>query len=416
VTTIHNSHGTSIRPSIPTEGLLDLPHLAAVEDPVETMVREALQGLLSQLKVTPSYMPLNVQALHHETFSVAPPASGFTITVPNPLPSPAPPITLQATPDVEWALLNSTGQQVNPGNGFTASPSTLDTLAIQLLFFPQIVKDRAGVADSSSFTLQASIRLTAAHPVTGEPVTEPKDGRFRLPAVPVRVPAALRIPPILALFRHKSFTALQGTKKGFAIVFAPPQSGIREIQDLTVDGKLGDLLCEVGVLRSAIESLPVAEQSLLSGFAGNLEGFLDGLSSLVTNLAAFDPLPDAASAKPPLALQLHDHDENLNTETLIPGFFKDIERENEVSSLIFIGFEESVRLYNRRKFKTGQGILRVKTGAQMCAVIDRLDRATPRATIGDASISTPEPANFALRADTFENALASFHFGDDPPN
>lgn len=382
------------------------------EENIQQATIEALQTLLQTLSIAPSGQT-EVPTLQKRLFQVTAPRPGFNITIPNPL-SLGDPFTLTVTPDVRWEALNEEGEALSSGDGFVADPPSLDALGEQMLFFPQLVKDEAAAPDSVAFTLRASVRLTVTHPITGEEITVPKNGRAALPPVTVSVPVALRIPSILAFFRHKSFATQSGDKQGFALVFVPPGSSISAVEDLADDGALGTLVEEVGALRTAIEALPVSEQSLLATLAGNLEGFLDGLHSLVSNLARFGP----ASAAP-IALRLEGSNDNLNVKELSPSPLNDIEGDNEINSLIFIGLGETVRLYNRREFRDGQGILQIETGAQMCAVIVRLDRATPTATIGDSTITTPEPANFSdlqvSSPNTFDNTILSFHFGKNPP-
>jgi hypothetical protein len=401
-----------------TARLINPSEQAALSSPADEIIRHAieqgLQTLLQTLRTTPGSQA-EIPALQRQLIQIDAPRSGFNIAVPHPLPI-GDSFVLPVTPDVRWEVLNEDGEPLSPGDGFSVDPPSMDSLREQLLFFPQVVKDEPDAPLEVTFKVRASLSLTATHPATGEEITVPAEGYVLLPPVTITVPITLRIPSILAFFRHASFAPQAGNKQGFALVFVPPGSSVVSLEDLAGKGALGMLIQEVGALRTAIETLPVFEQSLLATLAGNLEGFIDGLSSLISSLARFGPPP-----APPIAIRLEKSNGNLNIGELVPGFLNDTssESENKIGSLIFIGLGETVRVYSGTKFHVGQAILQIETGAQMCAVIDCFDTEIPTANIGDSTITTPELANFSdlrvRRPDTFDNAIASFHLGKNTP-
>jgi hypothetical protein len=380
----------------PTAQAVPAPH--PTEETVREATIQALQTLLHILKIAPAGH-VEVPALQRRLFQVTAPRSGFTITVPNPR-ALSEPVTLTATPDVQWEVLNEQGNALAPDEGFMADPPALNALREQICFFPPIVKDEYNVPDSVAFTLRAAVRLTATDPTTGAAITVPPHGRADLPPLTVYVPVALRVPAILALFGHPNFAPQAGATPGGALVFVPPGSRIAAVADLADDGALGTLLDKVGALRAAIEGLPVAQQSRLATLAGDLEGFLDGLHALASNLARF-----GRPAAGPVTLRLAASSPNLQR---VPGLLNEAGGASAIRSLIVIGLAQTVRFYNTSQFRAGQSTLQIETGPQMCTVLAHLDRAQPSAAIGDPTITTPEPA-------TFDNTIASFHFGQHPP-
>jgi hypothetical protein len=394
---------------------LNVARAAPVSAPAGETIRQAikqeLQTLLQALCIIPSG-PLELLPLQHCDFQIISDRVEFKITLPSPLSS-GNQLSVPVTTDVRWEVLNEEGETIPPGNAFIIETSSTNTLRAQIVFFPRLVKDEAGAPHGVAFTLRASVSATAVHPTTGEEITMPVQSRVSLSPVTVTVPVALRIPSILAFFPRENLTPHAANKSSFALVFVPPDSRLERLEDLADGGVLATLMEKVGALRTAIEALPVAEQSRMAVLAGNLEGLLDGVAYLVGNLAR-----SGLSYISPDNVRLERSNGCQDIGELIHGRMSYMEGEYRIGSLVFVGLEETTVLYNRRQFHDDQSVVQIELGSGMCAVIDKLDGVTPTISAGDATITTIGPANFIdlrrRRPDTFGDAVAAFHFGEKP--
>lgn len=402
---IHNRTGSALK----------VAHAAPVSAPagetIQQTIEQELQALLQALCIIPAG-PLEVLPLQHCDFQVTSDRVEFKITLPSPLSS-GNHFSVPVTTDVQWEVLNEEGQTIPSGDVFIIETSSINTLGVQIVFFPRLVKDQAGTPHDVTFTLRASVSATAIHPTTGEEITMPAQSRVSLAPVTVTVPVALRIPSILAFFPQENLAPQAANKSSLALVFVPPDSRLERLEDLADGGVLATLMEKVGALRTAIEALPVAEQSRMAILAGNLEGLLDGLASLVGNLARF-----GLSYVSPDNVRLERSKGCQDIGELIHGRMSYLEGEYRLGSLVFVGLEETTVLCNRRQFHDDRSIVQIELGSCMCAVIDKLDGVTPTISAGDATITTLGPASFIdmrmERPDTFGDALASFHFGKNP--
>ncbi|HYP41181.1 MAG TPA: hypothetical protein VEX13_12555 [Chloroflexia bacterium] len=378
---------------------------------IQQTIEQELQTMLQALCIIPSG-PVEVLPLQHCDFQILSDRVEFEITLPSPLSS-GNHLSVPVTTDVQWEVLNEEGETILPGDAFTIETSSVNTLGVQIVFFPRLVKDEAGAPHGVAFTLRASVSATAIHPTTGEEITMPAQSRVSLSPVTVTVPVALRIPSILAFFPQENLSPQAANESSLALVFVPPDSRLERLEDLADGGVLATLMEKVGALRAAIEALPVAEQSLMATLAGNLEGLLDGLATLLGNLARFSPpyvSPDNVRLERSKGYQ--------DIGELIHGRMNYMEGEYRLGSLVFVGLEETTVLCNRRQFHDDRSIVQIELGSCMYAVIDKLDGVTPTIRAGDATISTIGPASFIdmrmQRSDTFGDAVASFHFGKNP--
>ncbi|MGW3445672.1 hypothetical protein [Streptomyces sp. NPDC001076] len=164
-----------------------------------------------------------------------------------------------------------------------------------------------------------------------------------LPAVPVLIPALL-VPKLLAAFRHSDFQPKAGDDDGFVFLMVPGNSPLRSIEQL----------------KSTLATLQETVTTL-KAFA-DFAAFLLRLDSLVSGV----------TASPYFAFAAGDGVSVLNDITVIQNdlLTNDIELEDEISSMIFIGPPDKVvHWFCEDDFSTEDGDLTVKIGPQFFTLI-----------------------------------------------
>ncbi|WP_369258889.1 hypothetical protein [Streptomyces sp. R35] len=201
-----------------------------------------------------------------------------------------------------------------------------------------------------------------------------------LPAVPVAIPALL-FPKLLAAFRHSDFQPKAGDDDGFVFIMVPGNSPLRSIEQL----------------KSTLATLQETVTTL-KAFA-DFAGFLLGLDSLVSSV----------TASPYFSFAAQDAVQDLNDITAIQNdlFTNDIELEDEISSMIFIGPPNKVvHWFCEPNFDDEDGDFTVKVGPQFFTLVRSLDSAHPASEpAGMVTVGHPVDEN-----PTFNDFTSSVRF------
>ena len=247
--------------------------------------------------------------------------------------------------NVRWEVLDADGSTVLL-EGFT-SPTGTASPAVTFVFAHQIIElTTAMTIPVVRRFIRATVTLTAG--ATAYP--------FTLPNIPVDIPA-VPIPTAIVFFRHTNFAPSDDradyTPQGAAFIVVPNNS-------------------------------PLSNAAQLQGILNTLESTISALTS-VTELATFllglSELTAALAAQPHVQLRVansSNHFNNFNDVTLIHrGFFENnIEAEDELSSLIFIGApERQVRCFRHRN-RDGRDFT-LATGTALHVIIRSLHSSSP---------------------------------------
>lgn len=280
---------------------------------------------------------------------------------------------LQAT--VTWQVLDAAGNPL-PAAQFSA-PGGLAGPSIAVAFAPDTIE----LTDAPSTDVLPKQRLLRATVTlsAGSVTTTSRD----LPDLPILVPP-LPIPTVLALFLHANFQPRSGDDDGAVLIVVPESSPLRSAGQL--QGALNTLQSVVGNLTA------------FGGFAA----FLLGLGDLI----------HAVSVQPNVQFRAANSISNLNDITLIQRawYENDTEAEDELSSLILISRKDhGARCSNDRDNDAGEGQFTVKTNDKLFAVLRDLDGASPSVEGGTISIDTPPPGGI-FNPDKFNDELSSLEF------
>ncbi|MFF8279614.1 hypothetical protein ACF05T_26425 [Streptomyces lateritius] len=202
-----------------------------------------------------------------------------------------------------------------------------------------------------------------------------------LPPVPVLIPTLL-VPKLIAAFRHGEFQPKAGDEDGFVFLMVPGHSPLRSADQLKT-------------------TLATLQQTLttLKSFA-DFAAFLLRIDSLVSGL----------TASPYVAFAAEDGVPVLNDTTVIQNnlLTNDIELEDEISSMIFIGPPgKVVHWFCEDDFLIENGDFSLKVGPQLFSLIRNLTSANP---VSDpAGMVTVHHAPEG-GSDTFNDFLSSVKF------
>ena len=208
-----------------------------------------------------------------------------------------------------------------------------------------------------------------------------------LPPVPVLIPTLL-IPKLIAAFRHGEFQPKAGDDDGFVFLMVPGASPLRSVDQLKT------------TLATVQETL-----TTLKSFA-DLAAFLLRLDSLVSGITASTYFAFAAEDGVPV----------LNDITVIQNdlLTNDIELEDEISSMIFMGPPgKVVHWFCEDDFLTENGDFSLKVGPQLFTVIRNLSGAVPVSDpVSDAAGSPLVTVHHSPSggSDTFNDFLSSVKF------
>lgn len=227
--------------------------------------------------------------------------------------------------EVRWRVLDDrTGEELDPN--MWRAPGGLEGPSILVVFAPEVVELTSTPPPGPTMRrLRAHVKLTAAG------VSKEGD----LPDVKVPV-LPLPIPKVLASFRHSNFQATDEDEDGFVFILVPSGSPLKTVEQLN----------------QTLDTLQTTANSL-KDFA-QFAAFLAGVGELA----------NAVTAQPFFVFASTDSIDDLNDFTAIQNdwYENDIELENEISSLIFIGpAGVKVELYceTEQDDENGQGRLTV---------------------------------------------------------
>ncbi|MFE5613926.1 hypothetical protein [Streptomyces sp. NPDC056463] len=202
-----------------------------------------------------------------------------------------------------------------------------------------------------------------------------------LPPVPVLIPALL-IPKVLAAFRHAEFQPKAGDDDGFVFLMVPGHSPLRSLDQL----------------KSTLATLQETVTTVKS--FGEFASFLLGLDNLMSGVTASTYFAFAAE----------DGVAELNDITVIQNdlLTNDIELEDEISSMIFIGPPgKVVHWFCDSPFDPKDGDLTVKVGPQFFTLVRSFRSATPASDPANmVSVLTPPDSP----SDTFDDWMSSVRF------
>lgn len=247
---------------------------------------------------------------------------------------------------VTWDVLDANDKSVAGDPNVVHAPNGLSGTELAVLLAPALVRQGDGTPPAT-YKLKATVTLSA-NGRTAPPVTR---------SLEVRVPA-LELPTVLATFVHSNFQPRHGDDEGAALVVVPPKSPL---------GGLAQLQALLDTLQAAL--------GRLSRFA-RFASFLVGVNELAS----------ALTAHPSAYIQFRETDaiSNLNTITLVQrGWLEnDTEAEDELSSIILLGFDGTVaEFFEERGFK-GQSF-KLRTKEAHLAIMRTLHGAEPPVEFGD---------------------------------
>lgn len=277
--------------------------------------------------------------------------------------------------DVSWRALDERGSEL-PSSEWSA-PGGLEGPKIAIAFAPEIIELTSSVVAPSPTIrkLRATVKLTVA----GVPPVE-RD----LPDVPVPV-LPLPIPKVVAAFLHTNFQPRSGDDDGGVFVMVPSDSPLKNAAQLN----------------STLSSLQTAVGNL-AAFA-KFAGFLLGLNDLL----------NAVAAQPYFAMAATNVIEDLNDITIIQNswYENDIELEDELSSMIFIGPATArLEIFCETEFddENGHGILSLPDS---CAVVVRsLHHDVPPTQPPDLWQTVKVPDHSIVDPDGFGDWTSSLRF------
>jgi hypothetical protein len=270
---------------------------------------------------------------------------------------------------VVWEVLDADAATVlAEGSSTFTAPMGTTSPEVAFLFAPQTIEltNTLSIPVTRRF-IRATVTLTAGSTTHS----------FALPNIPVDVPA-IPIPTVIVFFRHINFAAVSGDDDGAAFIVVPHNSPLKSAAEL--QDTLNTLESTLSSLRSVAE----------------LAAFLLGLSELTS----------ALSAQPHVQFRVtnaSNNFDNFNSVTLISGFLNDIEAEDEMSSLIFIGpTRRQVRCFRDRNRQGSRFLLTI--GSALHVIVRSLHSKSP--------ISEPDPALIEVSATqrSFGNELSSLSF------
>jgi hypothetical protein len=299
--------------------------------------------------------------------------------------------------DIEWKVfLTSSDTELKEGPDFDvlpASPNAGDLITaaeVSFLFHPRLVepKENQIVPGPILAEIRAKVRLTA-QPANGGIPVKSTPIELRLPIMLPVIP----LPTVLALFRHANFlprdtnlhtaTDFIDTPDGFVLLVVPDDSPLKAVTHLF------DVLNTIEELGSVVGSLVPAHARLLLG---------------LQKLAA------AISTQPHVKFRAVSQLKNLNAVVMIQrdAIHNDIEVEDEVSSLILIGPNETkVSLFNNRDLVTNDGVLDVETGGAGVVIIRDLHTAGEPVSETGGTVNRVKPS---VKRDGFGQAISSLKF------
>ncbi|MFJ9828934.1 hypothetical protein ACIRSU_31860 [Streptomyces sp. NPDC101160] len=196
-----------------------------------------------------------------------------------------------------------------------------------------------------------------------------------LPAVPVLIPALL-LPKLLAAFRHEDFAPKAGDDDGFVFLMVPGNSPLRSLDQL----------------KSTLATLQETVTTLKS------------FAEFATFLLKLDVLGRGITASPYFSFTAADAVPDLNEITVIQNdiFTNDIELEDEISSMIFIGPPgKLVHWFCEQDFDHDDGDLTVTVGEQFFTLVRTFDSANP---VSDP----PDKVHVITPADTSNHSFNDF--------
>ncbi|MFJ8469840.1 hypothetical protein [Streptomyces swartbergensis] len=285
--------------------------------------------------------------------------------------------------DVTWTVLDAQGQPLardkwNPTKGELfddAGTPKLRGTDISVAFRPvvQELTTTAPVSAPVQCTLRAEVKLKA---LTFEAARA-------LPDIPVLVPT-LGIPKVLAAFIHDQFQPKAGDDDGGVFIMVPGNSPLRSIEQL----------------KSTLATLQTAATTLKS------------FAEFATFLLGLDTLVGSVTASPYFAFAASDAIQDLNEITLIQNdwFTNDIELEDELSSMIFVGPDGKVAdCFCETDFEDDNGHFKLRVGPQFVTLVRSLHSKTP-ATEPGGMIEILKPPTHMIRDVTFNDWLSSLKF------
>lgn len=172
-----------------------------------------------------------------------------------------------------------------------------------------------------------------------------------LPAVPVLIPALL-IPKLLAAFRHADFAPTSGDDDGFVFLMVPGNSPLRSVEQLKT-------------------TLATLQETVTT---------LKAFAEFAAFLLKLDILGRGVTASPYFSFAAADAVSDLNDITVIQNdlLTDDIELEDEISSMIFIGPPgKLVHWFCEEDFDHDDGDLTVAVGEQLFTLVRTFDSAHP---------------------------------------
>jgi hypothetical protein len=282
------------------------------------------------------------------------------------------PVEVPVRVDIQWSVVDEAGTILVPGADYLA-PNGLTSPEAAFIFLPQIVELSDSVLPEATLFIRASVRLTA-----GTTQTPWQD----LPNVPVTIPA-IPIPTVLTFFRDRDM-------KGAALVVVPGDSLIQGLEHLNT---------VISTVQSKI--------SLLTSVA-SFAAFALGLQELT----------NALQSQPNVVFRKADRINNFNDIDLIkrPWYRNDIEAEDELSSLIFVGSRrKQAECFNDRGCDQGEGKFTLTTGPKLLVTIRNLHSKRPTSGPDGNEITIDMlPPDGLFSADSFGDELSSMRFVEEP--
>ena len=236
------------------------------------------------------------------------------------------PIAVPVSVTVTWSVTKS-GVPATPGIDFVA-PKGLTGSILDLVFLANEIRELTqDPTPPVRFEISATVEVQALGQTSG-PVPVPKPP---LPPIVLDVPAILRLPTVLALFRHKDYATQEGDEPGTVLLVVPQNA----------------------VLRSANELAPVLDT--LRGTITRVQSFKADATSgnFATLLLGLGTLIDALNGQPMYQFVVGDirelfkvHFSEQGWRIFPPRIGGDLHAEDKTSAMILIGMKgKGVKLW-----------------------------------------------------------------------
>ena len=292
---------------------------------------------------------------------------------------------------VDWGVEDVAGNSVDQteavfcSRGAPTSPSLDETLQTTVMVVPdfvELVRDPTEIPAKTRY-ITASVTLTANLP----PPAEPRDVEARLPLLryPITVPA-IPVPTVAIFFAKPTLGVVAGTDppqlqdgEHYALIVVPTNSPIGGISGLR--GAFETLL-RITATANQLVSLAASVSFSVIPALTQLGVGLDGLTRALDEHKVLGGRVGVAFISADRIPNLNEIDTILDAHYLGPIPVNDVEAEDTISSLVFLGPPgRQLRCFQHRNYRGEH--LTVTTGSACLAIVNELANVPPQNVLPD---------------------------------